>query len=190
MAKASPCLGCDHEKNDKRLLPCKTCPRPSQYDKSYGSRFESVPVDVVKNKREKQMNAQPNSDKLKEIHFKTCTGPCGQEKELNDENFGRHYKTKDGYFNICRDCKSINHKEVWRRRNEKMKEALEKDLKKPTKPSESKDGNVLTINFSENIDVLAKIRGIAHEELRTPENQILYWLKNSNFEKLHATTEL
>jgi len=44
--------------------------------------------------------------------------------------------------------------------------------------------NLITIDFSSHQEILGKICEIAQSELRTPENQVLYWLINCDFEKI------
>ena len=87
---------------------------------------------------------------------KVCS-KCGKEKPLSE--FCRDRKTRDGRKYQCKEC------DAERERNRYLKKKKDREL-------------IIQLDFSKHPEVLEGIKKIADEELRTPENQILYWLIN------------
>ena len=94
------------------------------------------------------------------------------------ENFGIH-ASSGKRLRVCKKCMSRRMSEGQQRRHEKKRN------ERPTsnvqhRTSNKKpvaDATSLTIDFSNHPTVLEKIKRIASDELRTPGNQVLYWLK-------------
>jgi len=89
-------------------------------------------------------------------------------------------------FKMCNSCltkrKQIGQQRRHERRKEEKKKMDEHQGKdeystEKIKKNEKVEKNFLTIDFSKHTTVLEKIGQIAADELRTPEDQVLYWLK-------------
>jgi len=114
---------------------------------------------------------------------KACTD-CGDRRgPLPLDKFPKHAKTKDGKGKICHDCLS----ERARARHERKRRigkgsAAPKGGERGGDPSPAKEiqGSPaqLSIDFKDYPDLLESIKAFASHELRTPENQILYWLRD------------
>ncbi len=117
----------------------------------------------------------------------------GRHQNLLDD-FDKFSKSKDGRTGFCKSCRRRMQRVLWR--GKQAKNAGEKVIKEvklssantseiiiPADPAPSEDfaaasdEYLLTLDFSGFQGVLEKIKTMAEDELRTPENQVLYWLK-------------
>lgn len=87
---------------------------------------------------------------------------CGREKDL-ERDFQRNAKAKDGHLNTCKGCmiKKLSHGH----KNRKAKK--EKERKAPDR---------LTLDFGLYPEVYDKLAAAAFAEIRTVEEQAIYWL--------------
>jgi hypothetical protein len=123
---------------------------------------------------------------------KACTD-CGDRRgSLPLDKFPKHAKTKDGRGKICHDClsKRARARHERKRRIEKGPAAQAeqsngrkaKGGERGGEPSPAKEipGSPapLSIDFKDYPDLLESIKAFASHELRTPENQVLYWLRD------------
>jgi len=207
---------CPHFNNCRNQEPCKSCPLPGQYDdalkqtfnpsmafmrdSSQFNRTQGMKREKRKvKKREmeekkvidghgpgKHLVKELDTDEYKEspardIKYKICT-KCKQKKELNEKNFGRHAKTRDGFANTCRDCRSKTMTE----RNKYSRAALVKEK------IEEKEKVIpkIELDFTDHLTIYREICKAAEDRLRSPENQIMWWLINSDFEKLEKDKQV
>lgn len=97
---------------------------------------------------------------------KTCK-KCGETKPLSQ--FYRSVLTKDGYRNECAACSRI----VVRKANE----ARSRNARKRREAEAARKTTTLVLDFSAFPEMLTEIRRIAEADMRTPETQVLWWLK-------------
>jgi len=170
----SPCLNCEHKDRDKNNPVCRDCDLRIQV--AFGGAARKRPVDVL----------EGGMDSEKGTNMKVCKDPdCAlAEQPQPIEAFAPSAKSADGRMKICRACMGI------KIRAGKKKE-ISRSLKKKDRPTvgvkKARESNLLTIDFSGHLPVLKKIKEIALSEIRTPEAQVLYWLKE--FSLLKPATE-
>lgn len=90
-------------------------------------------------------------------------------------NFMIHHFSKKP-IDICQTC-MIKRRNAGRRRKKKAKDGNGGKPALPARSVRSVSGRVLEIDFTDHPEVLDAIIEIAREELRPPEKQVLYWLK-------------
>ena len=117
---------------------------------------------------------------------------CKDPKPANKENFGKDGRAKDGFRGYCRKCDSIVAKEGRLKRLGRLPN--KPDVPEPAGPiylssggEKSKIKTILkgtgnqsqymNLDFSQFPDVVAKIAELAAQELRSPENQAVWMLK-------------
>jgi len=95
------------------------------------------------------------------------------EPQPVDTNFQIHGPSQKP-LEICKECMARRFKNGIKKKSVKKPEPNKKKKAAPaTIPSDCS----LVIDFSKFPDVLKKIRSVAYDEVRTPEGQVLYWLK-------------
>ncbi len=201
-ADRSPCRGCDLEKEDKNNRVCMMCVDRIEYIKAIGGMTYSVPEEGVKEfaglpvrqlasdpaspgKEEKTMTEKQEGYQAMQICKDLECESKGQPQPLDD--FGIHAPSGNR-LKICTSCFGRRIKEGHARRSKMVEKKPKPIVKKEVKMfSENTseiiipkdDEYVLTLDFSGFTEVLEKIQKIAKEQLRTPENQAIYWLKIS-----------
>ncbi len=95
---------------------------------------------------------------------------CKKEYPLDSKYFYRDKKNKDGFSNWCKECHNKSNKQSYKKRSVRIQAAAKND------------SSVLNINFTGYEQVLDFIKTYAAEELRSPANQVLYWLKGFDAE--------
>ena len=113
-----------------------------------------------------------------EVKSKICIR-CDKPKDLAT-GFGRHAKTKDGYANTCRECRSKTMTE----RNKYSRAALAKDKIKAKELGVDQDDLKIELDFTDHLTVYREICQAAEDRLRSPKNQIMWWIINCDFDKL------
>lgn len=96
------------------------------------------------------------------VQEKYCPG-CDEYHPATLEYFYQDRRSKTGLSSWCRTC---------------QKTSGSKQKRTPGKSPEKKPENkrTLVLDLAEHEDLLADIEEAAREQLRTPENQILWWL--------------
>ncbi len=144
----------------------------------------------------KKLRGKIETDSLGKITH-TCNTPgCGHVGPLDD--FAKNKESKDGHTNECRKCHSKagteNRKKSLERFEAELREKIEIELREKIlkehsagdkeawhegkKPWDLKpEDKVLAINFNERTEIFDALIKAATEEIRTPEAQILYILK-------------
>lgn len=122
--------------------------------------------------------------KKDEMETKVCSqADCehaGQPQPI--ENFGIHGPSGKKR-KMCNACFNQRLRDGHQRRHERKKDERLSEPKAATsrRPTSNKkpvaDATSLTIDFSNHLKVFESIKQIAEDELRTPGNQVLYWLK-------------
>lgn len=127
-------------------------------------------------------NLESLDDFCKAASFKpgmTCD-KCGTiltEKDIVDGTVRHHKLIKN--LRIC--CWRAKRKATWK--SKKSISEHKETEPTPSQPDElPEDGNVLILDFTKHVHVLTLIRERADEELRTPEHQVLWWLKSTLLE--------
>jgi len=124
----------------------------------------------------------------------TCKNPdCGHVGPLDD--FPKNNASKDGHTNECKKCQSKRSSENAKKRREKadaeITAKVEKDLRladadkkpavqtvgKPDYPGDICRAGTITINFTGYPELYEQLLKTAKEDVRTPEGQCLYLLK-------------
>lgn len=85
---------------------------------------------------------------------------CGEVKDLGSD----FNKAKHGYDRVCQTCKA----EQPAKRTPRGASVEDHDA--------ADDPQLLTLDFSACPQLLTRIEAIAAQELRSPANQVLYWL--------------
>lgn len=85
---------------------------------------------------------------------------CGKTKPIDD--FGKHKKSIDGHRRICNACRGVEEPQA---EDPRMDEPL---------PNRS---HIMVLDFSDYPDILESIKGVAKNNIRTPEQQAIYMLK-------------
>ena len=138
----------------------------------------------IKNKTERD-RVMENDDN---IMTKKCR-KCREEKSLDE--FPKHPQCKDGYQNICKDCRSKQSKERYKNRNVKAEEKKNLEPNPPeekVKPElesarawivgkEELNKKILFIEMDKHQDLMDRLIKTAEEEMRTPELQALFYIK-------------
>lgn len=120
------------------------------------------------------------SDEKKEVVFKTCVR-CKEPKRLDIGFFGRHAKTADGYANTCRECRS----NIMTEKNKYSQAALRKDkIKAKELGIDQSDDLKIELDFTNYLTIYQKICKAAKDRLRSPKNQVMWWIVNCDFDKL------
>lgn len=99
--------------------------------------------------------------KKEPFEMQTCPD-CGGEFELKSENFWKNPKTKTGFEAKCKVCARQAKKNARKIRAGKTPE------------------NIIVLNFNKHMDLYEKVKKWAEQEMRDPDKQILYALKNSS----------
>ena len=165
---------------DKKELYFKTCvncgdeKHADTFFNRSGKSKDGYEQTCIRCKLDKKKEEKNEQEKAPGIQYKTCV-QCGDEKELNEKNFGHHAKTKDGWAKTCLQCKSETMQESNKRRffNARRKKFQAKD-----------EGPVIELDFTKRPEIYNKICKIAEEHLREPENQVMWWIMNADFDKL------
>lgn len=111
---------------------------------------------------------------------KTCIH-CKQTKP--ESEFAKSYTCKDGRSNVCKVCRNKQKRDLERRRKGNYIPPLWKTAG-PTEfagkfiPANDLK-NILIINLKDHPDLLDRINQIAQDELRTPEMQALYIIREA-----------
>lgn len=152
---------------------------------------------------------QKECDVTKDMDFHECEN-CGEKKPMKKEikDTGRRKVSRGGV--VCSDCgKKASDDQYFRfsrgkccvcvsRDDRAKKKGIKAIEGKPTTKKErkakasplirigpTKDGGIiLSISFSEHPELYRQIEALAKQELRTPENQIIYFLKHGDFNGL------
>lgn len=191
----SPCLDykggglpCRYAHLDKNNAICEECNDRLMYIDSIGKcPGSSMSMEVVKGeereirKEEKIMD----KEKMKVCKHKDC--PFNGEPQPLDD-FDNSNNSKDGKSSNCKECRRRMQTKC--RKSRKIKKGgrkqpaiktekvhpLEPRLDPPDIPEYKTEG-CLIIDFSKHEHILSHIERIAGHELRSPEMQVLYWLK-------------
>jgi hypothetical protein len=181
--------------NNSKDLGCRDCETGrgvmARYQQARGRLQEIEERLEAKGQRTKDKRTEGKKIEVKE---QPCR-KCGLVKQITTE-FYKNPKLKTGYDSTCKKCRYETQK-----KREKEKRARQKVLREsqadasdsgeaggeaaPTAGEPDpvpKNGNVgtrLTIDLAEYPELMEKIVQIAKDELRTPEMQVLYWLKKN-----------
>jgi len=176
----SPCRDCHNEFEDKNNATCLNCEARLRYVDSIGKcPSSSMAMEVVREENGKE-EITMDKEKMKICRHKDC--PFGGKPQPLDD-FDNNNSAKDGKSWNCKACRRRMQTE-----HRARKKAVKKEQKIKEKPMDDGQGaipknkaetggNILTIDFAGYEQVLNKIADIARDELRTPEMQVLYWLK-------------
>lgn len=188
----SPCLECELKDQNKSNPTCRDCEKRVKYCAALGGLSSSVPDSVSlggdttrrKNTRSNAEGRENNMEPATQICKDTKCGSAGQPRSIED--FQVHGPSGKR-LEICRECMGRRKREGHAAKKKKApakkaapKPATETAGKKMKKidsdtivPAETQ----LTIDFAQHPDVLKKIKEVAKDKIREPENQVLYWLK-------------
>ncbi|KQC11107.1 MAG: hypothetical protein APR55_08165 [Methanolinea sp. SDB] len=123
---------------------------------------------------EKRNNDIPEA-KNPEEKKKPCK-KCGVPKRLNE--FPRNKICRDGHQNVCKDCRRKQRRafrEKQRLGTSATAPAISNDITSDPTPS-APHRNRLVIDLTNYPEVYERIEKAGIDEIRTPENQALYWL--------------
>lgn len=122
-----------------------------------------------------------------------CADPrCEHKGEPQPiENFPRNTKAAGGRLNFCRSCWARRISEGRRGKSGQAAPAASRSPAQSDVPAADAGATrrsplryeshpSLLIDFSGHEDLLARINQIAAEDLRTPEMQVLYWIRQHN----------
>jgi hypothetical protein len=170
----------ENKKSSKSIYrECKTCFRFATSEAEIDEIFSKNPLskdgyhkickvchgkNVKKGMKSKKKTKETTVDKEKTdivgILTKTCSD-CGKVykgTEVILKNFSPHNLTEDGLFKYCKACNKIR---------------LKKSLNK------TKNENCITVDFTENMDLLDNLREMAAAAFRSPEQQVLYLISKA-----------
>jgi len=160
----SPCKGCEHEMRDKNHPDCINCPDRLTF---MGLSYASSNVSTKKDKR---------------IPCKKCRIP-----KLEDD-FQNSATSKTGKMGVCKICLAENIKEGRKNKREKRIKVTEDKLENIPEPKKQKikeEKPREEINIPNSLDTLFKdypetlqyIKEEGHENVRTPEQHVIYLIK-------------
>lgn len=196
-----PCRICKKirfKDRDYSKEPCVSCPLPGEYVEAIEngsfktmaflreSRLDHWGIKTAKEKREMEVR-----------EMKTCE-QCGETKDA-ENCFDRAPR---GFRKICVKCDQDNKEAEGKEKEEVVETPEEKEqsietpkpinysslppiIDKPGKP-----GPVIEVTFDGRENLYEKICNIAKSRLRKPEDQVLWWLINTDFEKLEKGVSL
>lgn len=144
---------------------------------------------TVKNNSNKNISARRKikmTEKQADYHTPGSTAvckKCGAEKDL-DQGFYKARYNKSGHDSTCKQCRNAAATARQKRYRRQQPTAAEKqippvaepDFQEIPPPESPGELHVLELDFSSCPDLLGRIEAIAERELRTPANQVLYWL--------------
>ena len=142
----------------------------------------------IKNKSKRDQNMENFDNRT----MKECHGPCGKEKFLDE--FPKNPGSKDGHENTCKAGRAKRAKDLYENRKEQEKVRRLNEEKKPeTNPTEEevttqsepppqlnpeiRQNTTLYIEMFKHRDLMDRLIKAAEEDMRTPELQALYFIK-------------
>lgn len=114
------------------------------------------------------------------VIMKKCSGPCGLELELNEENFRKRKTSKDGFFKKCRKCICNNKPTKIIIRNGIQYQICTGECKSE---KESNSNNFFWNKTNENYFPCCKICTKKQADLYRKENRKKYSHRKKNIEK-------
>ena len=181
-----PCRGCDHEFTSKRQPPCDTCLLPGQYADALENK-QYPTMDFLRQSKPDHWGTKKDKEKREMVEKSYCKY-CEQCKEtkLAKDYFDRVAKSPDGFRIICAKCDRENKE----KEAEEIVMAIEKgtpiDEKAAAVVIETAKVNplLMELDFEDREDLYQAICKAAKEELRTPENQLMWWIMNTDPDKM------
>ena len=110
----------------------------------------------------------------KAIIYKTCE-QCGEKKRV-DQCFDERPTSIDGYEKKCIKCKLDNKKG--------SKNMAKTDNEEMVVETAKVHLRIMELDFKGREELYQNICQAAKEELRTPENQLMWWIMNTDPEKM------
>lgn len=196
----NPCKECAtwDEKSGYDERVCPKCDDRVEYVKSIGPMVHSmplIPVTVPINKKTPTEN-HPNKKMEKpapamdEIEYRKCN-ECNKPLPATAEHFNRHAFAEDGLMRICKKCFAQRiakgHKNKTQRTSSPEITSSPHKIKYTPK-KESKNSYKITLDFSKHPQHFKKLCEIADDQLRSVENQALFFLIKG-FETINSIIE-
>lgn len=181
-----------HAIGGARCTPGHTGMDPGCIDCEQGREVMAVHGGKTRRKRKERVKMETKIVTREKICTREDCRHAGVPLPIFDEARGRHnfYRnsSKDGYDSVCVDCRLRDKKANLEKRrrgaeasgpgagqgasaNGQGKAATIEATPKPAVAS------VLNIDFGRCQELLERIRAIAEDDCRTPEMQVLYWIK-------------
>ena len=190
MAKKSPCLECDHHlaggsKSDRCCMDCRA---RVDYVSNIGCLASSVPdhmTDYVETSDQSVVKIQKQETVME---TKICKDEKCDFKGIPQpiDDFQVHGPS-GRRFDICRTCQRRKIKAGHRKR-------VKKSFPESTEQPKTEPGNKrIIIDFSKHGDIYDELLEMAKEQLRSPENQILFIFKliyERGMKKIHVAEQL
>ena len=184
-----PCRGCDHEFTSKRQPPCDTCLLPGQYADALENK-QYPTMDFLRQSKPDHWGTKKDKEKRemveKAIIYKTCE-QCGESKRA-DQYFNRVAMSLDGYGKICVKCVRDNKEKEAKEKTMAIEEVERMPINEKAAAMVIETAKVhpllMELDFEDREDLYQAICKAAKEELRTPENQLMWWIMNTDPDKM------
>ncbi|MBW2606113.1 MAG: hypothetical protein JRD05_00610 [Deltaproteobacteria bacterium] len=181
------CIKRQKRAEKKGWVPNQPPPDPGCIGCEQGKKImEGEGRDEIKDEH-RTSNIEHRTSNKKTITHTCRTKGCGHTGPLVD--FVKNKASKDGRTNECKKCQSKRSAANLKKRRQKIQaEERVKILKEQEDKVEGKrpkaEGNekTLLIDLSDHPELFAKIIKKAKDEIRTPEAQVLYQLKKTNYQ--------
>jgi hypothetical protein len=170
----------DLGKNNSPYWLCEKCDQGKKAafgelnDKDVDAILETINVREAKKMEEQKAKViQPDSTDKLPPGVKKCLR-CGVPKDL--DQFSPAKKSKDGHRGDCKACNATYARERLNKRKgpDRVASAGKLIKEKPTPTAPDSPNNTITLRFTPYPDLYRDIIAQAQDELRTPENLILY----------------
>jgi hypothetical protein len=167
----NPCLSCRLVRADKNNPECRECDARVAYVYSIGDMTHSMPMPTL-TKEKKPMETQPVMEEAAEP-AKKCNF-CGETKPL--DGFAKNQTCRDGHEGQCKTCKKERTKlKDKAKAQNKDQRPLPADAPKP--PAGRDEKRFIVVDFSSHPDLYEKIKQMAQQEFRNPEQQVLFLIQ-------------
>lgn len=187
----NPCKECAtwDEKSGYDEKVCPKCDDRVEYVKSIGPMVHSMPLIPMTAPTSKKI-LKVKESVMDEIEYRKCN-ECNKPLPATAEHFNRHAFAKDGLMGICKKCFA---QRISKGHKNKTQRTSSPEITAPphktniTQKKESKNSYKIILDFSKHPQHFKKLCEIADDQLRSVENQALFFLIKG-FETINSIIE-